>query len=56
MSTKKDPRFRHARINARATHTEFRLIYKKALLYANGNISEYLRIAALGYTPKKGEK
>jgi hypothetical protein len=61
MNPKKDLYVRHARLNARATHTEFRTILKKAMLYCkdeNGkvNLSDYIRLAAVNYVKKKGDK
>lgn len=49
---KKKPENPAARLNrvlARVNNEELQEIIKRALLYANGNLSKYLRLAALNY-------
>lgn len=41
------------RIQARFTISEWREIEKKAHLYAGGNFSKFLQMAALNYKPAK---
>lgn len=41
------------RIMARVNNEELAVIHRKAFIYARGNMSEFLRIAALAFEDKK---
>ncbi len=48
---------RRGLIQARVNVEDMREIFAKSVLYAKGNLSEYVRMAALNYRPtKKVEK
>ncbi len=55
MSVKSDkrqnPYTRRNTIQSRVDNKELQEIFTKARLYSNGNISEYVRLAALNYRP-----
>lgn len=53
LKTEKDNK--SYRINLRCTLKEFYDIKKKALVYCDGNISEYVTYAARSYMPSKDE-
>lgn len=54
---KLNPYARRTLIQARVNNEEMQEILTKALLYSKGNVSNYIRLAALNYRPvKKGEK
>ena len=52
---KTEKRTRTERINCRATLQDYYDIKKKAMIYTDGNISEYVIYAAKNYTPHQDE-
>ena len=48
---KLNPYSKRNRLNFRVDNEEMQTIFTKALLYADGDVSVYLRMAALGYKP-----
>lgn len=46
---------KNTRINVRITEKEYKKIKRKAMLYAEGNISAYLIYCGINFVPHKSE-
>lgn len=55
MRLKKNTEFKSERINLRCTIADYYDIKRKANIYADGSISEYVTYAAKHYTPCKDD-
>lgn len=55
MATKPPRYVRQGLIQSRVNNEELREILTKAELYAKGNMSDYVRMACLGFRPIKRE-